>query len=255
MSRTIKAFSEAQIWAHKHLVHFVAVFVVTGLPLISRDWFWWVAVVLGSPLEALGVGGDLVTVGLQVARWLHRLAALGLAVILVPYVVAELSRVSKWQILPECWTLSCLARAVKALVDYYLRKRSVAFGKYNLGQKLWAWAVIVGLPLMYVTGLIMWFRDLFSVDIQRWAHLLHDIGFFLAVILLSIHVYCALLPEHRPSLRAMFRTGELPEEYVRQHHPLWYEKLQERAKEGSNTASVQGVEPIRALESGQARED
>jgi len=223
----VRAFTEAQIWVHKHLIHFTAAFLLTGLPLISGDWFGWIATALGYPLSNLfGNAYSAYSLGLQIARWIHRLSALGLATVIVPYGVLQLFRIRQWEIWPECWSLSCLTRGIGELIDYYVRKKRPNFGKYNVGQKLWTWAAAIGVIWMYATGLVLWFRDSFSPATWELAHTLHDIGFFLAVIGLAVHVYLAtMIPEHRPMLDAMFRTGTLPEEFVKEHHPKWYEKL------------------------------
>ncbi len=228
MSRVIRAFTEAQIWVHKHLIHFTAIFLITGLPLINERAFWWVAYALGSPLNTLLSSTSAVSVGLEVARMLHRLAALGLAMVLIPYFFYELSHAGKLHIWPEEWSFSAFKRGVKELVDYYIHKRKAEFGKYNLGQKAWIWIVIFGTLWMYITGLIMWFRGYFSTGAYEMAHLLHDIGFYLAVCGLVVHVYLAtMIPEHRVFAHAMFRTGTIDEEIVKEKHPRWYKKLNE----------------------------
>ena len=226
--KLIKAFSEAQIWVHKHLIHFTAAFLITGLPLINGEWFGWIAELLGYPVSTiLGNGFGAYSMGLQIARWIHRLSAVGLATVLIPYVVLQIFRAREWHIWPECWSISCLISGSKEMIDYYFRKRDAKnFGKYNMGQKAWAWVSALGLIWMYVTGIVLWFRDSFSPTTWEAAHLLHDAGFFIAAIGLAIHVYVVtLLPEHRPMIDAMFRTGYLPEWFVKKFHPKWYEKL------------------------------
>ncbi len=227
MEGMIRAFKESQMWVHMHLIHFVAAFIVSGLPLISRDWFGWIASAVGYPIsEVLGGSYAPYSMGIQILRWIHRISAFGLALVLVPYILLEIFRITSWESWPECWSLGCLSRGIRELIDYYVHKRRVEFGKYNLGQKLWIWLAALGLIWMYSTGIVLWFRDWFDPGLWSLAHELHDIGFFLAVILLAVHVYLAtMIPEHRPMLDAMFRTGYLPEEFVRDHHPRWYRKL------------------------------
>lgn len=225
---SVKAFSEAQIWAHKHLIHFTLFFFLTGLPLISKDWFGWLAYVYGYPLSTIiGPAYDPYSLGMQVARFIHRLSALGLALVLIPFLFRMLRDIGKSEIWPECWSASCFSKGVRDLIDYYVHKKKVEFPKYNLGQKGWIWTAAIGMIIMYLTGIVMWLRDFFSPGLWETAHILHDIGFFIAAIGLIIHVYMAILiPEHRPFVRAMFRTGRLTEEYVEEHHPKWHEKME-----------------------------
>ncbi len=226
----VKAFSEAQIWVHKHLIHFTLFFFITGLPLISREWFGWLAFVFGYPLSTVIGSYDPYSLGIQVARFIHRISAIGLALVLVPFLLKMLGELRRMEIWPECWRFSCFKKGFEDIIDFYVHRKKVTFPKYNVGQKGWIWTVVVGMVIMYVTGTVMWLRDLFPPSAWEVAHLLHDIGFFIAAIGLIIHVYMALLiPEHRPFVRAMFRTGRLTEEYVKEHHPEWHEKIE---KEG-----------------------
>ncbi len=228
--KIIKAFSKAQRWVHMHLLHFTAAFIITGLPLIHKELFGWIALTLEYPFSVLFKGAyDPFSMGLEIARWIHRLSAFGLAMVLVPYAILELFRIKHWEIWPECWSWSCLSKGTRDLIDYYLHKRKREFGKYNLGQKLWTWVVIIGMIWMFTTGTILWAKEYFPIDTVLWAHLLHDIGFYIAIIGLTVHVYLAtMIPEHRPMIEAMFDTGELPEEFVKEHHPKWYEKIMKK---------------------------
>ncbi len=217
----IRVFSEAQIWMHKHLIHVVGLLIITGLPFMSRELFGWIAYVFGYPLN-IAMGVDPYVAGMEVVRLLHRIAGVTLLVLSVAFLIIELPRIRKWQIFPE----GSLGEAIRNMIAYYLGKRRVRFGKYNLGQKLWTWGVIFGIPLMIVTGLIMWFRDLYPAWMVETAHILHVIGASLAIIGLVIHVYAAIgIPEHRAMVEAMFRTGSVDEEYLKEHHPLYYEKI------------------------------
>jgi len=223
--REIRVFSELQIWMHKHLIHFAALFILTGMPLISFKYFGWIAWALGYFVYKLFPGYTAYSAGVVVANWLHRLTAFILIWLIAAYVIGEIFRARRWEAWPECWTLGCLKKGIKDLVDYYMYKRNPGFGKYNLGQKLWIWGVVAGLIYMYITGTILWFR-LADKETLQLVLVLHDIGFYLAIIGLAVHVYLAvMLPEHRPMVTAMFRTGTLPESFVKHHHPKYYLKV------------------------------
>ena len=86
-------------------------------------------------------------------------------------------------------------------------------GKYTLAQKLmhlgWAVAVLVaiatGLVLMYKAGVPFLVRNPYAFSLRTWGvlTLLHDLAALLAVFLVLVHVYFAILPEKRAYLRAM----------------------------------------------------
>lgn len=233
MSRQIEAFSETQIWAHKHLIHFTAALLLTGFMLTYPQLLGWLAYVLAAPVELVGkalglsiAGYSAYSLGLQVARIIHRLAGIGLVFVALVVFFREIWHPGKWYIWPE----GGLGEAIRNMVRFYIHKEPARFSKYNLGQKLWAWAVIIGVPLMAVTGFILWFKSLFPLGVVEAAHMIHLVGAILAALGLMVHVYAALgIPEHWPAVRAMFRTGTLPEEYVKEHHPAWYEKIAGKA--------------------------
>ena len=240
----VRVFSELEIWAHKHVIHFAALLIVTGLAVSASTlpgWIrWtvdWIPYALGTPAAkaaaALGAspleqGYDAYSLGLQVARILHRLAGVALILLGAVWLLGELPRIRRWMVWPE----GGLGEAVKGLVDYYLRRRPVAFSKYNLGQKLWIWSVFTGSLLLAATGLVMWFRTSFSPSTVELAHTLHTWLAWLGIAGLIVHVYLATgIPEHRPMVRAMFRTGTIPRWFAEKHHPKMLSKLEEQEEE------------------------
>lgn len=244
MAREIRLFSELEIWTHKHVVHFAAALILTGLiisaaklPSPLDSFFGWLAYALGTPAsylaKALGYspfeqGYSAYSLGVQVARVIHRLAGVGMAAIGLVWLLGELPRIRKWQIWPE----GGLGEAVRNLAVYYLGRRSVRFGKYNLGQKLWIWSVFIGFTILFATGMVMWFRSSFSPETVALAHTIHVWTAWLGIAGLIVHIYLAIgIPEHRPMVRAMFRTGTAPEDFVKHHHPLYYEKAAKEAEE------------------------
>jgi formate dehydrogenase subunit gamma len=86
-------------------------------------------------------------------------------------------------------------------------------GKYTLAQKLmhlgWALAglvaIVTGLLLLQKSGVPFLERDPYVYSLRTWGllTLLHDLAALLAVFLVLLHVYFAILPEKRAYLRAM----------------------------------------------------
>jgi len=228
--KQIRVFSELQIWAHKHVIHFTAAFLLTGLVLAGGDTVKILGEIFGYPIASIFAPEyDAYSAGVQVARWIHRLSALGLAFIIVPFFIAEIFNAGRWEFWPECWSLGCFKQGVRKVVDYYLGRGHPEFGKYNLGQKCWVWLASIGMVIMYITGIILWFRESFSVTIWEYARLIHAIGFYLSIIFLAVHVYLAtMIPEHRPMVTAIFRTGTASADFLRTHHPQWFEKLRKK---------------------------
>nr|WP_287411993.1 cytochrome b/b6 domain-containing protein [Pseudodesulfovibrio sp.] len=102
-------------------------------------------------------------------------------------------------------------------------------GYYNMGQKAFAQASVVGGIVIAVTGVIMFMSDRTfgaeSTGMIGWAVTLHFIAVGLVFAGLLVHIYMAAIsPEERPGFKSMF-TGLVPGNYAKHHHRLWWEKV------------------------------
>ena len=98
-------------------------------------------------------------------------------------------------------------------------------GKNNAGQKLVYWLFLATVPVLLITGLVLWrpwIADGMPVWALRWAAMIHAITAFIAIITLVIHVYSAIWV--KGSIRAMTR-GRVSHAWARHHHSLWYEDV------------------------------
>lgn len=106
-------------------------------------------------------------------------------------------------------------------------------GFYNIGQKLFAVASVIGSIAIVVTGVIMVLSDIYLKDtgIVQWSMLIHFIAVIAVLSGLLIHIYMAgISPDERPALISMF-TATVPESYASHHHKLWYDQVQSEAKQ------------------------
>jgi formate dehydrogenase subunit gamma len=104
------------------------------------------------------------------------------------------------------------------------------FGKYGYKEKFQYWGVTIGVLLISATGIILWAED---TSLRILPKVVLDItliihgyqGLLAFVILLFWHVYNEHLhPSVFPMNRAWL-TGKVDAEWLRQEHPLEYEKL------------------------------
>jgi formate dehydrogenase subunit gamma len=98
-------------------------------------------------------------------------------------------------------------------------------GKYNYGQKLVFWMMVVSLVVLLVTGLMFWrpwFAPLFPVDALRAAVLLHSIAAVVLVAATIMHVYAAIWV--KGTVRAMTR-GTVTESWAKTNHALWHREM------------------------------
>lgn len=102
-------------------------------------------------------------------------------------------------------------------------------GYYNMGQKAFAQASVVGGIVIAVTGVIMFLSDrTFGAEATgmiSWSVALHFIAVGLVFAGLLVHIYMAAIsPEERPGFKSMF-SGVVPDGYAKHHHRLWWEKV------------------------------
>lgn len=110
-------------------------------------------------------------------------------------------------------------------------------GYYNMGQKAFAQASVLGGAAIGVTGMVLLASDRIlpasMTVLVGWAVVLHYLAVGLVFAGLLVHIYMAAVsPEEKPGFRSMF-TGTVPEDYARHHHGLWVQEL-ERAQAGAD---------------------
>jgi formate dehydrogenase subunit gamma len=170
--------------------------------------------------------------GLQVARIIHRLTALLFLIMAIPFVIVHLINIRDWAIWPEkSWSPMAFFDGIKGLFVNYVLLGHARFGKFNVGQKMFAWTMIVTITTITVSGFVLMFRGQFSQEIQELCRFAHAASFVVIGIFLIVHLYLSLIPMNRQALNAMFGDGSLSMEYVKNHHAIWYEKLTGRTPE------------------------
>lgn len=98
-------------------------------------------------------------------------------------------------------------------------------GKYNYGQKMVFWMMVVSLLVLLITGLMFWrpwFVSYFPVEALRIAVLLHSIAAVVLVAATIMHVYAAIWV--KGTVRAMTR-GTVTESWARTNHALWHREV------------------------------
>jgi formate dehydrogenase gamma subunit len=105
-------------------------------------------------------------------------------------------------------------------------------GKYGYKEKFQYWGATVGILLISVTGLILWaetfsmqFLPKFVLDITLVIHGYQ--GLLAFVILLFWHLYNEHLNASVFPMNDAWLTGRVKAEWLRQEHPLEYEKLKQ----------------------------
>jgi len=100
-------------------------------------------------------------------------------------------------------------------------------GKFNFGQKLIFWAVILVGAAIAVTGLLMMFPFYFSsLGGMQQATFLHSILAILLIGVILAHIYIGTLGM-QGAFDAM-GTGQVDLNWAKEHHSLWVEETQAR---------------------------
>jgi formate dehydrogenase subunit gamma len=100
-----------------------------------------------------------------------------------------------------------------------------AIGKYNAGQKLLFFTMVVCLVLLLASGIVIWrryFSFYFPIGIIRLAAVVHAAAAFVLMVGIVVHIYAALWI--KGSIGAMTR-GTVTYGWARKHHPNWFKEI------------------------------
>jgi formate dehydrogenase subunit gamma len=106
-------------------------------------------------------------------------------------------------------------------------------GKYNAGQKLLFWVIVLCLTGLLVTGIVIWrayFAAYFPIRVLRMAAVLHAICAFVLISSIIVHVYAAIWV--KGSVHAMAR-GTVTPGWAWKHHRAWFREMTHAANSRS----------------------
>ncbi|MNQ75671.1 Formate dehydrogenase, cytochrome b556(fdo) subunit [compost metagenome] len=98
-------------------------------------------------------------------------------------------------------------------------------GKYNPGQKLLFWTLLLCMLVLLFSGLVIWrayFSEYFGITTIRWAMLLHALAGFVLILSIIVHIYAGIWI--KGSVSAMVH-GRVSRAWARKHHELWYRQV------------------------------
>jgi formate dehydrogenase subunit gamma len=98
-------------------------------------------------------------------------------------------------------------------------------GRYNAGQKLLFWALLVLMLALLLSGIVIWyqyFAPYFTIEQRRVAVVVHAVSAFLIILGIIIHIYSAIWL--KGSIPAMTR-GTVTRAWAGKHHPAWYRQI------------------------------
>ena len=96
-------------------------------------------------------------------------------------------------------------------------------GKYNGGQKVLFWGLVLFMLLLTVSGVLMWRAWLvLPIGVVRLSSVVHAVAAVGIIGLIILHVYAAIWT--RGTIRAMM-YGTVTRAWAKQHHRGWYRKV------------------------------
>jgi len=114
------------------------------------------------------------------------------------------------------------------------RASGLRLGKFNAGQKLNAIFVAGVLPVMVLTGSIMFWNRPFSDAWRTGATFGHDWGFVTLLVVVVGHIAKAFV---EPTLLSSMVQGWVPEAWAERHRPRWHDEVVARRTEPSDHES------------------
>jgi formate dehydrogenase subunit gamma len=95
--------------------------------------------------------------------------------------------------------------------------------RFNAGQKLIFWSVVLFGLLLAVTGILMLFPfGALDINGMQWAQYLHATAASILIAVIIAHIYIGTLGM-AGAYEAM-STGEVDLAWARAHHPIWVEE-------------------------------
>ena len=226
----VQAYSSIQMLFHKYMLHFVILLILSGLPILSQQ-FSFIAYLVGVPISwftGLNESGEIIAAGVQFLRLVHWINAFLLTIIALPFTIVMLKNITGWNLWPDRWGVGAMVDGMVQMKNCYVSLDKAKFGKFNIGQKASAWLIILTMIALMGSGYALMLRDFLTPDMAVLARGIHAVCFVILALTLILHVYFATHPINRAAFKAMFFTGEMDEEHVKEHHGYWYEKIKKK---------------------------
>jgi formate dehydrogenase subunit gamma len=105
-------------------------------------------------------------------------------------------------------------------------------GKYNAGQKLLFFTLVVCMLVLFVSGIVIWrqwFSHFFPIGLIRFSALMHAFFAFVIITAIIVHIYAGMWI--KGSIGAMTR-GFVSYGWARKHHPKWFEEVMKKGDGG-----------------------
>ena len=172
---------------------------LSGLALFHPALFWLTNLFGGGPWT----------------RILHPILALLMALAFL-FLAATVWKDNRMQDRDWTWL-----RQIKDVVNNR-EERLPEVGRYNAGQKLLFFVIVICMLGLLLSGIVIWrayFSMYFSIGVIRFASLVHAICALVLICAIILHIYAAIWI--KGSMRAMTR-GTVTPGWAWKHHRAWF---------------------------------
>jgi formate dehydrogenase subunit gamma len=180
---------------------------LSGLALFHPALFWFTNFFGGGPWD----------------RILHPLVGL---IMVVAFIFYGAGKAAENRMEPRDW------KWLRQIMDVISNReeRLPEVGRFNAGQKLVFYSVVLCLTGLLLTGIVIWrayFSQYFPITLIRWSALLHALCGFVLISTIIVHIYAAIWI--KGSIRAMTR-GTVTPGWAWKHHRAWFREIMTHAE-------------------------
>jgi len=215
LEKVFQRFTHSQRWEHWILLFSFTVLLLTGLPQKYRS-ATWSQQLLATPEQ------------LSLIRTIHHIAAIVLILEVIYHLGKAIYQMARRRMPDDMFVSWQDFRDAGRMLAYllFLRKDKPAYGKYSFEEKVTYWFIFIGIGIMLVSGLIIWFPEIvtrvFPGGIIPAAKLAHSTEAIVAGIFVVIWHFFHV---HLQRLNLSIFTGKINEKDLKTYHTLEYEHL------------------------------
>jgi len=213
--RIFQRFTTGQRWEHLLLLISFSVLLLTGLPQKYRT-ATWSQQILSTPERV------------ELIQTIHHIAAVILIIEVVYHLGMAIYLMAKRKLPGDIFITWQDIKDAGKMVAYllFLKKEKPVFGKYTFEEKVTYWFIFIGVGIMVVSGVILWFPELITRVLPGGvipaAKLAHSTEAIVAGIFIILwHFYHV----HLQRLNLSIFSGTISEDDLKTYHALEYEQL------------------------------
>lgn len=116
--------------------------------------------------------------------------------------------------------------------------------RYNAGEKIWFWVVVIGGLAVVFSGLVLDFPAVAAVlgegrEDKAFFHFIHSIAAVALVAASFGHVYMGTIAME--GAMETMKTGYADTNWAKEHHDIWYEEMMEQGDDAADTSDHSDV--------------